>query len=142
MPIQICYGVFRSSAFFHLVVLSSVERGVLTSPVITVNLPVFPLSSVSSSRLSQLLCLEHTRGPAVSWWAESSPSSYVPLCSLYIFCSQVCTVHACSVAQSCLTLCDPMDCIPPGSFVHGILQARILEWVAISSSRRSSQPRD
>ena len=32
--------------------------------------------------------------------------------------------------QSCLTLCDPMDCIPPGSFVHGILQARILEWVA------------
>ena len=36
------------------------------------------------------------------------------------------------VAQSCLTLCDPMDCSPPGSFIHGILQARILEWVAIS----------
>ena len=36
------------------------------------------------------------------------------------------------VAQLCLTLCDPMDCSPPGSFVHGILQARILEWVAIS----------
>ena len=35
-----------------------------------------------------------------------------------------------SVAQSCLTLCDPMDCSPPGSFVHGILWARILEWVA------------
>ena len=34
------------------------------------------------------------------------------------------------VAQSCLTLCDPMDCSPPGSSVHGILQARILEWVA------------
>ena len=50
-------------------------------------------------------------------------------------------VHACSVAQSCLTLCDPMDCSPPGSSVHGILQARILEWVAISSSRGSSQPR-
>ena len=33
------------------------------------------------------------------------------------------------VAQSCLTLCDPMDCIPPGSFVPGILQGRILEWV-------------
>ena len=46
------------------------------------------------------------------------------------------------VAQSCPTLCDPMDCSPPGSSVHGILQARILEWVAISSSRRSSQPRD
>ena len=34
--------------------------------------------------------------------------------------------------QSCLTLCDPMDCGPPGSSVYGIVQARILEWVAIS----------
>ena len=44
--------------------------------------------------------------------------------------------------QSCLTLCNPMDCSPPGSSVHGISQARILEWVAISFSRWSSQPRD
>ena len=42
------------------------------------------------------------------------------------------------VAQLCLTLGDPMDCTPPGSSVHGILQARTLEWVAISSSRESS----
>ena len=42
------------------------------------------------------------------------------------------------VAQSCLTLCDPMDCSPPGSSVHGILQARILEWVAIPFSRGPS----
>ena len=48
----------------------------------------------------------------------------------------------CLVAQSCLTLCDPMGCSPPGSSVHGILQARILEWVAISFSRGSSRPRD
>ena len=41
------------------------------------------------------------------------------------------------VAQSCPTLCDPMDCSPPGSSVHGILQARILEWIAISFSRGS-----
>ena len=47
-----------------------------------------------------------------------------------------------SVAQSCPTLCNPVDCSPPGSSVHGILQARILEWVAISFSRGSSQPRD
>ena len=46
------------------------------------------------------------------------------------------------VAQSCPTLCDPMDCSPPGSSIHGIFQARILEWVAISFSRRSSWPRD
>ena len=44
--------------------------------------------------------------------------------------------------QLCLTLCDPMDCSPPGSCVHGILQARILEWVAVPSSRGPSQPRD
>ena len=41
-------------------------------------------------------------------------------------------------AQSCLTLCDPTDCSPPGSSVHGILQAGTLEWVARPSSRRSS----
>ena len=46
------------------------------------------------------------------------------------------------VAQSCLTLCDPKDCSPPGSSIHGIFQTRILEWVAISFSRGSSQPRD
>ena len=44
------------------------------------------------------------------------------------------------VAQSCPTLCDPMDCSLPGSSVHGILQARIREWVAISSSGGSSCP--
>ena len=44
------------------------------------------------------------------------------------------------VFQSCPTLCDPMDCSLPGSPVHGILQARILEWVAIPISRGSSQP--
>ena len=44
--------------------------------------------------------------------------------------------------QACLTLCDPMNCSPPGSSVHGILQARILEQVAMPSSRRSSQHKD
>ena len=46
------------------------------------------------------------------------------------------------VTQSCPTLCKPMDCSPPGSSVHGIFQARVLEWVAISFSRGSSRPRD
>ena len=44
--------------------------------------------------------------------------------------------------QSCPTLCDPVDSSPPGSSVHEILQARILEWVAVSSSRGPSQPKD
>ena len=46
------------------------------------------------------------------------------------------------LAQACPTLSNPVDCSPPGSSVHGILQARILEWVAISFSRGSSHPRD
>ena len=47
-----------------------------------------------------------------------------------------------SVTQSCPTLCIPMDCSLPGSSVRGILQARIVEWVAIPFSRESSQPRN
>ena len=50
-------------------------------------------------------------------------------------CSSVVQSLGALVAQSCLTLRDPMDCSPPGSSVHGILEARILEWVAIPFSR-------
>ena len=48
----------------------------------------------------------------------------------------------CLISKLCLTLCHSMDCSLPGSPVHGIFQARVLEWVATSYSRRSSQPRD
>ena len=54
-------------------------------------------------------------------------------------------VHTCvraKLLQSCLTLCDSMNYSPPGSSVHGILQARTLEWVAMPFSRGSSPPRD
>ena len=47
-----------------------------------------------------------------------------------------------SVTQSCSTVCNSMDCSPPGASVHGILQARILEWVVMYSFRGSSRPRD
>jgi len=61
----------------------------------------------------------------------------------YKACSKVCLKWSmCYVLQLCLTLCDPMHHIPPCSTLHGILQARILEWVAVSSSRGSSQPKD
>ena len=53
----------------------------------------------------------------------------------------LCEMHVQSL-QSCPTLCDPMDRSPPGSSVHRILQARILEWVAMPSSKGSSQPRN
>ena len=86
--------------------------------------------------------------PALNW-------VWVSLCFFRFGCHETC--HACLqlawrwhfvwqvkvlVTQLCPTLCDPMDCSPPGSSVHGIFQARILEWVAISYSRGYSQPRD
>ena len=53
---------------------------------------------------------------------------------IYLDCNILSDEVLCLVAQSCPTLCDPMDCNPPGSSVHGILKKRILEWVAIPSS--------
>ena len=61
--------------------------------------------------------------------------------SLMIFCL-ICLYCCCLVSQLCLTLCNPIDYSLPGSSVHGTSQTGILEWVAISFSRRSSQPRD
>ena len=55
--------------------------------------------------------------------------------------SEIFSSVLCLASQSCLTLCDPMDCGPPGSSDHGVLLARVLEWVAMPSSRGSSQPR-
>ena len=60
--------------------------------------------------------------------------------SIEIFQARI-LVHA-KLLQLCPTLCDYMDCSPPGLSVHRILQARILEWVAMPSCRGSSQPRD
>ena len=78
---------------------------------------MFPLNFVMSS-----LCFSHFLG-----------LHSVPLVSVKV---------KVLVTQSCLTLCDPTDCSLPGSSVHGILQVRILEWVAILFSRGSSWPRD
>ena len=61
------------------------------------------------------------------------------VCNLLSYMSCVCV---CVHAQSYMTLSNPIDCSPPGSSAHGTLLARILEWVAISSSRGSSPPKD
>ena len=66
----------------------------------------------------------------VSFWISEAAFSHCLMC-----------MHAKSL-QLYPTLCDPIDCSPPGSSVHRILQARILEWAAMPSSRGSSQPRD
>ena len=67
-------------------------------------------------------------GVSIEYMGNSMKTLYHGLC-------------VCLVAQLCLTLCDSMDCSPPGYSVHGILQARILEWGAVSFSRESSRPR-
>jgi len=58
------------------------------------------------------------------------------------YCTELSLIWSCLVANSCLTLCDPMNRSLPDSFVHGIFQANILEWVAMPSSSGSSWPRD
>ena len=75
-------------------------------------------------------------------WRWSSPGPFVGRRGLTI--SGLLRPHGLrsEVAQSCVTLCDPMDCSLPGSSVGGLFQARILEWVAIFFSRASSRPRD
>ena len=83
----------------------------------------------------------------MQWYKDpGSTHAEVPLISTWgsqDFCQWPPWVHVCGKAlQLCLTLYDPMDYSPPGSSVHGILQARILEWVAMPSSRESSWPRD
>ena len=61
------------------------------------------------------------------------------MCVCVCACVYACMLM-CMLNQSCSTLCDPVDCSPPGSSVHGVFQARMLEWVVISSSRGSSPP--
>ena len=79
------------------------------------------------------------------WWVHQKHSSFTVFVVYKIWFykgnwgKQACL---CWVPKSYLALCDPVDCCPPGCFVHGISQARILEWVAISSSRGSSPPRN
>ena len=74
-------------------------------------------------------------------WRACAPNFSIAQGQLYVTPAMenfIISFHGCLVTQSCPTLCDPMDYSPPGSSVHGILQARIVEWVAISPSRGSS----
>ena len=64
------------------------------------------------------------------------------ICNVLEFLMLSVCVPKCSVAQSCLTLCDSLDCSPPCFSIHRIFQARILEWIAISNSRGSFPPRN
>ena len=88
--------------------------------------------------------IKETSLPGYWGWPNPATSylSFWHLISGYAACFPVICLRGCVlVAQSRLTLCNPMDCSLPGSSVHGILQARTLEWAAISFSRGSSWPR-
>ena len=74
------------------------------------------------------------------WCVHAPATRHTRYCSESDVC--VCVCVCVLAAQSCLTLCNPVDCRPPGSSVHRVLQARILEWVAIYFPRGSSRPRD
>ena len=79
-----------------------------------------------------------------SWNQPFSPGAmlFVTFYQIFILTQSLPSESESEVAQSCPTLCDPMDWSPLGSSIHGILLARILEWIAISFSRGSSWPRD
>ena len=110
-----------------------------------VSFPHFPDSSgwwwlIRSVFLIRISCHKttHADGDCGAWpgWAVSI--SVLPLILLCLL-----LVHACVLSfQSCLTLCNPMDCSLPGSSIHGFLQARILKWVAMPSSKGLSRLRD
>ena len=84
-------------------------------------------------------CLAHRRPGEPSSWELRRTQAQVHAGNP-VQMSEMCCV--CLAAQLCLTLWDPMDCSLPGSSFHGILQTRILEWVAFPFSRRSSKRRD
>ena len=84
----------------------------------------------------------HRLGPALVSETSSAHAHLARFHSLFSGCCCYYYSDYSEVAQSCSTLCDPMDCSLPGSSVHGIFQSIVLEWIAISFSRGSSQPRD
>ena len=105
----------------------------------------FLLSFCTSQHLRQ--SLEHSRCSIhISWWNESE----LPTLQLFKYlaswflCGLLSTISTSEPVKllSRVRLCDPMDCSPPGFSIHGIFQARVLEWVAISFSRGSFRPRD
>ena len=103
-------------------------------PKIGIAAPTSYIQATMFRRSYFLFCVSFNRGKLCS----GSQLNFSPVLSVIIRSY----ARVCVLAQLCPTLCKPVDCSPPGSSDHGIFQARILEWVAISSSRGSSWPRE
>ena len=106
----------------------------------------YTLERIQDEKQDEALCALEKQAPEIARYHGScwiNPDSYI---FSYIKKIKIINWDTCSswlsseVAQSCLTLCDPMDCSLPGSSIHGIFQARVLDWVAISGG--SSRPKD
>ena len=116
------------------------QEGPKTSALDLFSPPTRWVSLGKSLTNSRLQCAYQEEGKDCSRWSLSSLFSltfYEPVNYYKNFLDQ----SESEVAQSCPTLCNPVDCSPPGSSICGILQVRILEWVAVSFSRESSWPR-
>ena len=100
----------------------SSARTLLKIQNLTENLNILPFKNWYNLTLFEKRQNEFCSGSAGKWYGQIRESE-----------------SECEVAQSRLTVCDPMDCSLPGSSIHGIFQARIVEWVTTSFSRRSSQ---
>ena len=117
-PKQSVCGLFNIHCTSALITKTIIQRGILIIILIVINLVIFKY--LGTMKVYYLSC--SVLVPPQDWGVSKQSES--------------------EVAQSCPTLFDPMDGSLPGSAVHGIFQARILEWAAISFSRGSSQPRD
>ena len=102
---------------------------------------VSPINAPNVTQVTKLIhmpeisaCCNHRAHEGLRFYNQDNQQCSASLSKPECMCAQL--------LQSCPSLCDPIDCSPSGSSVHGLLQARILEWVAMRSSRGSSRPRD
>ena len=105
---------------------------------------VMPNYLINSCFCLYVISFQNIKMACHTWFSNThqGPVLVSLACCLSRLMDLKCSTGCVLVSQSCLTLCNPMDCSSPGSSVHGILQANILEWVAIPFFRGSSQPRD
>ena len=100
------------------------------------------LSIQEDETLLLVIPLTYSHGRGCKYRNQSSPPRFFSLAISKTQIHGLLGIHCCLVTKLSMTLCNPLDCSPPGSSVHRIPQAGILEWAAISFSRRSSWPRD
>ena len=101
--------------------------------------PGSSVHGISQARILEWVAISFSKGSSWPW--DRTQVSCISCIGRWILYHWATWEAQVLVTQSCPTLCNAMDCRPPGSSVHGILQARILEWVVIPFSRGSSWPR-